>query len=242
MKKKKTIAILTAAGTGSRTGQDIPKQFLHIENKPLIIYTLEAFQNHPSIDEIIVVCLDGWHDILKAYAKQFDITKLTHVVNGGATGQESIKNGIEEAERYYSDDSIIIVHDGNRGLVSQEVISNAISIYNEFGNAVAVIPCTEAVYESDDGGLTSVTEIPREKLYRTQTPHVWSLKKMVWAHKEAKKRKITNMTATCSLMKELGDTIHFSKGSELNMKITTVEDIDLFKAILHSIPDNWIKR
>ena len=158
----KKIAILTAAGVGSRTGQDIPKQFLHIENKPLIIYTMEAFQNHPSIDEIIVVCLDGWHDILKAYAKQFNITKLKSVVSGGDTGQESIKNGIMEASKRYSDDSIIIVHDGNRGLVSNEVISDAISTYNQYGNAVAVIPCTEAVYESDDGETTK-KEIPREK-------------------------------------------------------------------------------
>lgn len=241
MKEKKTIAILTAAGIGSRMGQDIPKQFIHVENKPLLIYTMEAFQNHPSIDEIIVVCLDGWHDILKAYAKQFNITKLKSVVSGGKTGQESIKNGVLEAEKYFNGDSIIIVHDGNRGLVSNEVISDALSTYNKFGNAVAVVPCTEVVYESEDNGFTSAIEIPREKLYRTQTPHIWSLEKMLWAHKEAEKRNIVNMAATCSLMKELGETIHFSKGSEKNMKITTVEDIDLFKAILHSTRDIWIK-
>ena len=206
------------------------------------MYTLEAFQNHPSVDEIIVVCLDGWQSILSAYAKQFNITKLAHITNGGSTGQESIRNGVMEAAKHYTDDSIIIVHDGNRGLVSQEIISNALSVYNEFGNAVAVIPCTEAVYESEDGGLTSTIEIPREKLYRTQTPHVWSLKKMKWAHGEAKKKNIVNMTATCSLMKELGEVIHFSKGSEKNMKVTTLEDIELFKAILHSTLDNWIKR
>lgn len=241
MKEKKTIAILTAAGVGSRTGQDIPKQFIHIENKPLIVYTLEAFQNHPSIDAIIVVCLDGWHDILKAYAKQFNITKLVNVVSGGATGQESIRNGVMAANELYSEDSILIVHDGNRGLVSSEVISDALSTYNEYGNAVAAIPCTEAVYESKDSGQTGDKEIPREKLFRTQTPHIWPLGKMVWAHEQAKEKNLTNMTATCSLMKELGDTIHFSHGSEKNMKITTVEDIDLFKAILHSTRDSWIK-
>lgn len=241
MKESKTIAILTAAGSGSRTGQDIPKQFLHIENKPLIIYTLDAFQKHPSIDAIIVVCLDGWTDILTAYAKQFNITKLVSIVKGGKTGQESIKNGVLKAKELYDDSSIIIVHDGNRGLVSSEIISDAISTYNEFGNAVAAIPCTEAVYESEDSGLTGSLEIPREKLYRTQTPHVWSLKKMIWAHDLAEKNNIQNMTATCSLMKKLGETIHFSKGSEKNMKITTVEDIDLFKAILHATREEWIK-
>ena len=99
-KEKKVVALLTAAGVGSRMKQDIPKQFLHIENKPLIIYTLEAFQAHPSIDAIIVVCLKGWNDILKSYAKQFNIDKLKHIVNGGETGQESIKNGLDELEKY----------------------------------------------------------------------------------------------------------------------------------------------
>lgn len=240
MKEKKNIVILTAAGVGSRTGQDIPKQFIHIENKPLIVYTMEAFENHPSIDGIIVVCLDGWHDILRAYAKQFNITKLVDVVSGGATGQESIKNGVMRANELYSEDSMLIVHDGNRGLVSSQIISDAISTYNTYGNAVVAIPCTEAVYESEDHA-TSTVEIPREKLYRTQTPHIWQLGKMVWAHNQAAKKNIVNMTATCSLMKELGDVIHFSKGSEKNMKITTVDDIDLFKAILHSSRDNWLK-
>lgn len=240
-KEKKTIALLTAAGIGSRMKQDIPKQFLHIDNKPLIIYALEAFQTHPSIDVIIVVCLEGWHDILKSYAKQFNIDKLKYVVNGGNTGQESIKNGIDELEKYYSDDSIILIHDGNRGLVSQEIISDALSTYNQSGSAVAAIPCTEAVFESDDG-ISATKEIARERLYRTQTPHVYSLQKMLWAHEEAKKRNITNTTATCSLMKALGEKIYFSKGSEKNIKITTVEDIDIFKSLLHTKHEEWIKK
>jgi len=239
-KEKKVIALLTAAGVGSRTNQDIPKQFLHIDNKPLIIYTLEAFQIHPSVDSIIVVCLDGWHDILKSYARQFNIDKLKHVVSGGNSGQESIKNGLVELQKHYSEDSIILVHDGNRGLISQEIISDSLSTYAQKGSAVAVIPCTEAVFESDNG-TTAKLEIPREKLYRTQTPHTYSLGKMLWAHEQASKRNITNTAATCSLMKALGEEIHFSKGSEKNFKITTVEDIDMFKALLNTTRENWVK-
>ena len=239
-KEKKVVALLTAAGVGSRMKQDIPKQFLHIENKPLIIYTLEAFQAHPSIDAIIVVCLKGWNDILKSYAKQFNIDKLKHIVNGGETGQESIKNGLDELEKYYSEDSIVLIHDGNRGLVTQEIISDALSTYSQKKSAVAAIPCTEAVFESEDG-MSSITEIPRERLYRTQTPHVYSLEKMLWAHREAQKKNITNTAATCSLMKALGEEIHFSKGAERNIKITTTEDIDIFKALLHMRREEWIK-
>lgn len=239
-KEKKTFALLTAGGIGERMKQDIPKQFLHIENKPLLIYTLEAFQKHPSVDGIIVVCLDGWHDILFAYAKQFNISKLKHVVGGGRTGQESIKNGILELSKYYSDDSTVIVHDGNRGLVSQEIISDALSIYKEYGNAVTAIPCVEAVFRSENGENSNV-EIPRAQLYRTQTPHIWSLGEMLWAHDQAAEKGITNTAATCSLMRELGQTIHFSKGSEMNMKVTTVEDIEIFKAFLNTERDSWIK-
>lgn len=241
MSSPKKVAIILAAGTGTRMKQDIPKQFMHIENKPLIIYTLEAFQKHPSINSIIVVCLDGWHDILKAYAKQFNITKLTSIVSGGQSGQESIRNGILEAKRLFNEkNTIAIIHDGNRGLVSNEIISDAISTFNKHGNAVAAIPCTEAIYRSSDG-ITGDAEIPREQLYRTQTPHVWPLKKVLWAHEEAEKLNITNTTATCSLMQQLGEKVYFSKGSEKNLKITTIEDIDLFKAILHSERETWVK-
>ncbi len=239
-KRKKVIAVLTAGGTGQRMQQDIPKQFIHIENKPLIIYTLEAFQSHPNIDVIIVACLEGWQDILKAYAKQFNITKLKHIVTGGATGQESIYNCLVELKKYYAEDSTIVVHDGNRGLVPHEVISDALSVYSSYGSAVAAIPCIEAVFVSEDG-YTASKEIPRKKLYRTQTPHVYSLKKMLWAHNEAKKRHLENTTATCSLMNILGEEVHFSRGSEKNMKITTIEDIELFEAILHTKKENWLK-
>lgn len=236
-KKKKVVALLTAGGIGKRMNLDIPKQFIHIENKPLIVYTLEAFQTHPGVDEIIVVCLDGWHDILKSYAKCFNITKLKYIVSGGATNQESIYKGITKLKEYCSGDSIIIVHDGNRGMVSHEVISDALYTYFEYGSAVAAIPCTEAIYTSSDG-KTAKKEIPRKSLYRTQTPHVYSLDKMLWAHKEAKKRNIEDTTATCSLMTMLGEEIHFSKGSEKNIKITTIEDIDFFEALLHTKKEN----
>jgi 2-C-methyl-D-erythritol 4-phosphate cytidylyltransferase len=243
MKKKdnqKVIALLTAAGVGSRTNQDIPKQFFHIDNKPLIIYTMEAFQKHPNVDEILVVCLDGWHEILKAYAKQFNITKLKYVVSGGATGQESIYNGLKELEKHCDKDDVVIVHDGNRALVSNEIISGALSTFYQYGSAVVAIPTTEVVFVSEDK-IKSTEEISRDKLVRTQTPHIYTLGKLLWAHDEAKKRNLPSTAASCSLMKELGETTYFSKGSEKNLKITTLEDLEIFKAILNSEKESWIK-
>ncbi|GEP65539.1 2-C-methyl-D-erythritol 4-phosphate cytidylyltransferase [Clostridium beijerinckii] len=234
------IALLTAGGIGTRAHQDIPKQFIHVENKPIIIYTMEAFQKHPSIDAIIVVGLSAWIEILWAYAKQFNITKLKWVVEGGKTGQESIKNGLMELSKHCNIDDVVLVHDGNRPFVSQDIITDSLIKHKRYGSAIASIPCTEAVFQSEDG-IESENTIPREKLYRTQTPHVYKLGKLLWAHEEAEKRGIINTAASCSLMNALGEKIYFSLGSEKNIKITTVEDIEIFKALLHSNNDAWIK-
>ena len=209
------VALLTAAGSGTRMGQDIPKQFMHVENKPIIIHTMEAFQKHPSIDAIIVVTIQSWIDVVKAYAKQFNIDKLRWVVPGGETGQESILNGLKALEEELKPDDIVMVHDGNRCLVSSEIISN--------------------------NGCSSTISIPREQLFRTQTPHTYTLGKLLWAHEEAKKRGIKETAASCTLMQQLGETVYFSKGSEENIKITTVDDLMIFKALLHTKKDTWLK-
>lgn len=235
------VALLTAAGSGTRMGQDIPKQFMHVENKPIIIHTMESFQKHPSVDAIMVVTLPAWVEVLRAYANQFNITKLKWIAPGGSTGQESIYNGLKELKRYLSDDDIVIVHDGNRCMVSDEIISNSLAVFQEHGSAVAAIPCVEAVFRSSDNGVSSVVSIPRDQLYRTQTPHTYTLGKLLWAHERAAVEGITNTEASCTLMQKLGEVVFFSKGSEENLKITTVEDMMIFKALLHTKKDSWLK-
>ena len=227
------IALLTAAGSGTRMKLDIPKQFLHVENKPLIIHTLEKFQQHPSIDKIIVVTIPSWMDVLKSYAKQFGITKLEWVVPGGATGQESIHNGLMKLKEECSPDDVVMIHDGNRCMVSQEIISNSIATFREHGGAITAIPCVEAVFRSQDGKSSDIS-IPREQLFRTQTPHTYTLDKLLWAHEEAEKRGIEATAATCTLMNELGETIYFSEGSEENLKITTMADLHIMEALLQA--------
>lgn len=228
------VALLTAAGIGSRMGQEIPKQFMFVEDKPIIIHTMEAFQNNPNIDAIMVITLPAWKEVVRAYSKQFNISKLRWIVNGGKTGQESIYNGLTVLKEEVSKDDIIMIHDGNRCFVSQSVISNNLAVFHDHGSAVAAIPCVEAVFRSSDNGISSNIEIPREQLYRTQTPHTYTLKKLLWAHEEAKQRNISCSIATCSLMTMLGEPIYFSKGSEENLKITTVEDLAIFKALLQT--------
>lgn len=234
------IALLTAAGKGTRTNQDIPKQFLHVNNKPIIIYTLEAFQKHPNIDEICVVILEGWKEILLAYAKQFNITKLKYVTIGGETGQESIYNGLMEISKNGRKDDVVMVHDGNRPMVSQELITDSFVKFNQYGSAVAAVPCTEVVFVSQNG-VDANKSIPRSELWRTQTPHTYRMDELLEAHNKAKELGVTNTAASCSLMEICGKTTYFSKGSEKNIKITTTEDIEIFKALLQAQNDEWIK-
>lgn len=236
------IAILTAGGIGSRTHQDLPKQFITVDNKPVIIYTMEAFQQHPNIDEIYVACLEGWDAVLSAYAKQFNITKLKRIVIGGATGQSSIYNVMKAVNEDHNDTSgiVVLIHDGNRPMVSQDVITDNIVKQKMYGSAVTVIPTTEVVFVSQDGRISNAA-LNREELWRTQTPHAYKFDELWAVHHKARMDGITNTAASCSLMQKYGYTTYFSKGSEKNIKITTVEDIEIFKALLNARNDSWIK-
>ena len=234
------VALLTAAGTGVRMGQDVPKQFLHVHDKPIIVYTLERFQNNPQIDAIAIVTLPTWIDFVRAYAKQFGITKLRWIAPGGATGQDSICNGINVIAADCPPETTIMVHDGNRPMVDNDIIADSLSVFREHGSAVAVIPCTEVVFQSDNGS-NACSEIPRELLWRTQTPHTYTLGKLLWAHKQAKEKGLSGMAAMCQLMSRLGEETHFSKGSEKNLKLTTLDDIDIFMALLENEKIGWTK-
>jgi 2-C-methyl-D-erythritol 4-phosphate cytidylyltransferase len=234
------IALIIAGGSGQRMNQDIPKQFINVHDKPVIIYTLEAFQKHPDIDAIQVVCLEGWHEILNAYAKQFNITKLNGIVSGGKNGQNSIRNGIYAIKEKHSDDDLVLVHDAIRPMVSAEIISDNIAKCGLYGSAITAIACAEAMLETEDKTLSS-SIYNRDKLMRTQTPQAFPLGKLLWAHEEAQKRGLTNSTATCTLMIELGQTVYFSVGSEKNIKLTTTDDIEIFKSLLSTKNYEWIK-
>lgn len=234
------ICLIIAGGSGSRMHQDIPKQFLTVNERPVIVYTLEAFERHPQIDAIAVVCIQGWEQVLWAYAKQFNITKLQYIIPGGVNGQESIRNGVFELEKHFNPEDYVLVHDAIRPLVSEEIITDCIQVANKYGNAVTVIPCAEAMLETEDG-VVSTGSYPRDCLKRTQTPQAFRMKEICELHRRAIEKGITNSIATCTLMIELGEKVYFSKGSEKNLKLTTVEDIDIFKALLSSKRADWMK-
>lgn len=236
------IAIIIAGGVGSRLGQDIPKQFINVYDKPIIIYTLEGFQKHPLIDAIEVVCLDGWHEVLKAYAKQFNITKLKWIVSGGKSGQESIRNGVYNLEGKVLPNDIIIIHDGIRPLIDEIVISDVIQKCQKFGNAVTSLPYNEQIFIKDNEETTT-KYIPRETLKRVSTPQAYKFDLLDNKYHEAFEKEIGiyGSSYTNTMMVELGVKLYFAAGSERNIKLTTTDDLELFKAYLNTEKSKWLK-
>ena len=234
------IALIIAGGAGNRMHQDIPKQFITVNERPVIVYTLEAFEKHPEIDVIAVVCIEGWEQVLWAYARQFNISKLQHVIPGGKNGQGSIRNGVFELEKHFQPDDIVLIHDAIRPMVSAEIISDNIRTAREYGNAITVIPCAEAMMQTEDG-IVSTGSYPRDRLKRTQTPQAFHLGDICDLHRRALAAGVENSVASCTLMIEMGEQVYFSAGSEKNIKLTTVEDIDIFKALLAAKRSDWLK-
>ncbi|MBO5474581.1 MAG: 2-C-methyl-D-erythritol 4-phosphate cytidylyltransferase [Lachnospiraceae bacterium] len=233
-------ALLLAGGSGTRTEQDVPKQFFNVYEKPIIIYTLEAFQRHPDIDGIIVSCLDGWHEILRAYAKEAGITKLRWIVSGGENGQASARNALRELKNVCKEDDIIIIHDAIRPMVSADIISDCIVKCRQYGSGLAAMRCQETIIETQDG-IRGNKGISRNDIMRVQTPQAYRYGSVMRAHEQALQQGITNAVYTNTLMLELGETLYFSKGSEKNIKITTMEDVEIFKALYKMEKEDWVK-
>lgn len=227
------VAIVLAGGSGQRARQDIPKQFINVDDKPIIIYTLESFQRHPEIDAILVVCIDGWQEILWAYSKQFGIDKLKWVVPGGNSAQESIRNGVFALRDHCTDNDIVMIHDGIRPLVEEAVISDVLVKCRKHGNAVTSLPYNEQIFVVQDE-LSTKEYIPRETLRRVQTPQAYLYFKLLWGYEKAFAENIgiTGSSYTNTMMVDLGETLYFAVGSDANIKITTLDDIELFKGYI----------
>ena len=236
------IALIIAGGSGHRMGQDIPKQFINVYNKPVLIYTLENFQAHPQIDAIELVCIDGWHDVVWAYAKQFNISKLKWIISGGNTSQESIRNGVFHLEGKCEADDTIIIHDGIRPLVDAAVLTDVIVKCQQYGNAVTALPYNEQIFVADDE-ISTVEYIPRETLRRVSTPQAYKFKNLDTAYHEAFEKGIgiQGSAYTNTMMVELGERLYFAAGSDKNIKLTTMDDLEMFKAYLNIEKDLWLK-
>ena len=228
-------AVILAGGQGNRMGLEIPKQFYSVHGKPILIYTLEEFQRHPQIDAIEVVCIDGWIDAVDSFAKQYGITKLKWIVPGGDTCQESIRNGVYHLEGKAGAGDTVVIHDGIRPLVEPSVLTDVIGKCQKYGNAVTALPYYEQIFlvDEDDESVTT-RYIPRERLRRVSTPQAYQFALLDQKYHEAFEKEIGihGSSYTNTMMVELGVALHFAAGSEKNIKLTTREDLELFKAYL----------
>lgn len=226
------IALILAAGMDPGFRMDIPKQFVIVENRPVIVYALQIFQDHPEIDAILVSCLAGWQEMVKAYAKQFNITKLMGIVEGGPDAQESSRRGIHYLKESSQLDDIIVVHDAIRPLVTPELISDSIQVCREHGMGVAAVRSMDTIMLTGDG-VTGKESISRYDIRRIQTPQAYRLEYLWDMHERAMEKGIFRCVDNNSMAARLGEIVRFSKGSDFNIKINTVEDVEMFKALYH---------
>ena len=227
------IGVIFAGGSGRRMNtKSRPKQFLEYNGKPIIVYTLELFDNHPMIDGIVVVCIEDWISFLEKQLKKFEINKVVKIVKGGNSGQESIYNGLVAAEEYTKDvsDTVVLIHDGVRPLITEETITDNINTAREKGNCITCIPATETfIVKQEDGGL----EIPtRDNSLIARAPQSFYLNDIISAHRQAQKEGKTDFIDSCTMMSYYGHRMNTIIGPMENIKITTPTDYFIFKAMV----------
>ncbi|WP_148880844.1 2-C-methyl-D-erythritol 4-phosphate cytidylyltransferase [Streptococcus sp. Marseille-P7376] len=234
------IAIIFAGGTGQRMNSKTkPKQFLELHGKPILIYTLEQFQRHEQIDAIVLVCLSEWKDYCQDLIEKFKITKVCSIVSGGATGQESIFNGLDEAFKKFPEDSIVLIHDGVRPLINAETISKDIECVQKNRSAITVSVASETISlrgENDTVGKI----IDRSQCQIAKAPQCFILKDIYQSHLKAQEQGINDFIDSASLMSFFGYTLHTVEGPSENIKITFPSDYYVFRAILEAKENSQI--
>ena len=225
------IAVIFAGGSGKRMNTvSRPKQFLELRGKPIIIYTLELFDTHPDIDGIVVVCLEAWIPFLHKQLRKFEINKVVDVVPGGDTGQDSIFNGLDCVHHHFPEDSIVLIHDGVRPLITQQTISDNITKVKEAGSCITCIAATETfVVKQKDGNL----EIPsRADSLIARAPQSFYLKDIYAAHLKAREENKHDYIDSCTMMNHYGYKMNTIIGPIENIKITTPTDFFIFRAMV----------
>lgn len=233
------IAVIFAGGSGLRMHtKSRPKQFLDLNGKPIIIYTLELFDNHPQIDAIVVACIENWIPFLEKQLRKFEITKVIKVVPGGETGQQSIYNALCAAENAGTDDSIVLIHDGVRPLITEQTITDNINKVKQSGSCVTCIPATETlVVRQTDGSL----EIPsRADSLIARAPQSFFLKDIIAAHRRALAEGRNNFIDSCTMMSQYGYKLGTIIGPMENIKITTPTDFFVLRAMMKVHEDQQI--
>lgn len=234
----KNYVVLLAGGTGKRMQSDIPKQFIEVNGKPIIVYALENFQKNFQVEKIVVVCVKNWIDYVKELVVRYSLSKVQWIIEGGSTGHDSISNGIFFLEDKISLEDYVIVHDAVRPIVPQAMLDELIHVSHERGNAASSIVCHPPIVYTDDF-ISGISDIDREHVMLTASPQAFKYDLVLKCYKQAKKENKHDFTFTSSLLIHCGERIYFAKGTTSNIKITTREDIALFQALL-TIPEEQL--
>ena len=234
------IAVIFAGGVGTRmNSRGKPKQFLELHGKPIIIHTLELFENHPDIDGIVIACVEEWIDNLKKAIDKFQISKVADIVPGGQTGQLSIYNGLVAAKSHYPADSIVLIHDGVRPLINEQVISDNIEKVKEYRSAITTAPTVETFVIMNEE--YSVVDIPiRDSSKLAKAPQSFYLSDILEIHEQAQKDNIFDSIDSCTLMNMYDKPLSLVEGPIENIKITTPTDFFVFRAIYEARENNQI--
>jgi 2-C-methyl-D-erythritol 4-phosphate cytidylyltransferase len=234
------IALIFAGGSGIRMNNAAcPKQFLRLYGKEIIIHTIDNFEKHPEIDSIVAVCIESWMPFLKDLLEKYNISKVKWIVPGGVTGQESIYNGLCAVKDAVPGDSVVLIHDGVRPLITGELISNCIASVISRNSAITVAPEIETVVSLDRGGkITGITD--RSKCCHAKAPQCFRLDEIVQAHEKARTEGLVNMIDSASLMSYYNHDLYTVLCDYDNIKITTPSDFYVFRALYEARENSQI--
>jgi 2-C-methyl-D-erythritol 4-phosphate cytidylyltransferase len=236
----KTIAIILAGGAGSRMHADEPKQFIEVDGEPIIVRNIQNFERSSLVDGILIVCLESWISKMKSLVSQFSIKKVKWIIPGGVSGHDSTRNAIFFLRDKLCDDDFVIIHDAARPLLPQKIIQNLMSIALVNGNAVASLPCHETIILTDnqkDGN----SEIDRSRIRRIQTPQAYRYGMLFPLYKKCEEQNLHSFVYVNTMVVHFGQRVFFSEGFDDNIKITTKDDISLYKSLLKFNEEDLVK-
>ena len=238
MTNRKVVAVIFAGGTGVRMGAELPKQFIEVEGKPIMIHTLDIFENSPIVDEIYIACKEEYLDLLKELIEQYKISKVRGIVPGGGSALGSQYNGLAEAAKHNQEDAIVLIHDGVRPCISNDLIEDVVRLTEDKGAVATCTPMFETPVISKGGEVVEATPL-RADCYTAQAPQAFRLGELLAAHEEvrAKNPDYKGLVDSCSLMRSIGKDVAILKGPRTNIKVTTPEDLYIFKAMLDYLKD-----
>ena len=238
MTDRKVVAVIFAGGTGVRMGAELPKQFIEVEGKPIMIHTLDIFEKSSLVDEVYIACKEDFLDLLKELVERFGIRKVRGMVPGGTSALDSQYKGLAEAAKYNPEDTIVLIHDGVRPCINDDLIEKVVRLTEDKGAVATCTPMFETPVISKGGEVVEETPL-RADCYTAQAPQAFRLGELLAAHEEvrAKNPDYKGLVDSCSLMRSIGQDVAILKGPRTNIKVTTPEDLYIFKAMLDYLKD-----